>query len=136
MSQEILTPFQLTPSGGIALTTDPRVQAEQHVASLVSTNPGERVMLPGYGVSLASLVFAPNNLIVTQTITADVTKALAQWEPSIIVNSVAPASSQDPTTGVAMVSVDFQTGALPGTPGAAPQVATILVGGTVIEDGS
>jgi len=136
MSTEILQPFQLTSSGGIATTTDPGVEAVQHVTSLVSTNPGERVMVPGYGVALAALVFAPNDDLVTQTIESDVINALAAWEPSIIVNSVSPAPSLDPNQGVAMVNVDFQAGATPGAPGASVQTATILVGGTVISDGS
>lgn len=136
MSTEILTPFQLTPSGAIAVTTDPGVQAQQHVTSLVSTTPGERVMLPGYGVPLAALVFSPNDPVVVATIEQDVTAALAEWEPSIIVNSVSPAAGADPTQGVAMVNVDFQVGATPGAPGASVQTATILVGGTVIADGS
>lgn len=135
MSTEIRYPFQLTPSGAVATTQDPSVQAEQHVTSLVSTNPGERVMMPGYGVSLAALVFSPNNLAVAATIQADVTKALAAWEPSIIVNSVSPAAGQDPTTGTAMVNVDFQAGAQPGAPGAGTQTATIEVGGRVVIDG-
>ena len=135
MSTELLTPFQLTPSGAVAITTDPRMQAEQHVTSLVSTTPGERVMLPSYGVALAALVFAPNIPVVVATIEQDVTKALATWEPGIIVNSVSPAVSTDPTQGVAMVNVDFQAGAVPGAPGAAAQTVTILVGGVVIQGG-
>lgn len=134
MSSEILFPFQLTPSGAVALTTDPTVQAEQHVTSLVSTNPGERVMLPGYGVALSALVFTPNSTAVVQTVQRDVTQALAAWEPSIIVNGVSPAQGSDPTTGVAMVNVDFQVGATPGAPGAGVLMATALVGGTVISD--
>lgn len=134
MSTELVAPFQLTPSGGVAVTTDPRVQAQQHVTSLVSTNPGERVMLPGYGVPLAGLVFASNNPAVVSTIQNDVVQALAQWEPSISVNSVSPASGTDPTQGTAMVNVDFTAGATPGAPGAGVQTATILVGGTVVND--
>lgn len=136
MSTELLTPFQLTPSGAVAVTTDPGVQAQQHVTSLVSTNPGERVMLPAYGVPLASLVFASNDPVVVATIEQDVTNALAQWEPSIIVNSVSPAAGQDPSQGVAMVNVDFQAGATADAPGASVQTATILVGGQVISDDS
>ena len=134
MSTELQAPFQLTPSGGVATTTDPRVQAEQHVTSLVSTNPGERIMLPGYGVPLSALVFAPNDPIVIATIQSDVTNALAAWEPSIIVNSVSPAQGADPNEGIAMVNVDFQAGAIPGAPGAGLLTATILVGGEVIQD--
>lgn len=136
MSIEILVPFQLTASGGVATTTDPGLQAQQHVTSLVSTNPGERLTLPGYGVPLAALVFASNDPVVIATIEQDVTNALASWEPSIIVRSVSPAAGVDPAEGIAMVNVDFQAGATAGSPGAGVQTATVLVGGTVIADGS
>jgi phage baseplate assembly protein W len=127
-------PFSLTPSGSVAVTTDPGVQARQHVTSLVSTQPGERVMNPAYGVSLAALVFAGNVPAVVATIQRDVTQALARWEPSIQVNSVTPVAGTDPTQGVAMVNVDFQAGAQAGAPGAGIQTATIEVGGRVVND--
>lgn len=133
MSTELLAPFGLTPSGQVAVTDDPRVQARQHVTALVSTNPGERVMLPEYGVALSGLVFAPDNVVVAQTVQRDVTQALAAWEPGISVTSVIPAPGQDPTTGAAMVDVDFQQG-MTASPGAAVQTATILIGGQVISD--
>lgn len=136
MSTEILFPFQLTSSGAVATTADPNVQAEQHVTSLVSTTPGERPMLPGYGVALAALVFGSNDPVIVSTIQSDVTQALARWEPSINVLGVSPAAGQDPTQGVAMVNVSYQAGATPGAPGAGVSTATILVGGQVISDGS
>lgn len=135
MSQEILFPFQLNASGGIAVTEDPNVQAEQHVTSLVSTAPGERVMLPAYGVALEALVFGSNDPVIVATIQQDVTQALANWEPAIIVTGVSPAANADPSQGVAMVNVDYQAGATPGAPGSAVQTASILVGGTVIQNG-
>jgi phage baseplate assembly protein W len=134
MSVEIAFPFQLTASGSIAVTSDPGTQAQQHVTSLVSTQPGERVMQPGYGVSLNALVFAPNDPAVVTVIQQDVTAALAQWEPSLAVLSVSPAAGQDPTQGQAMVNVDYQIAAQPGQPGAGIHTATVLVGGAVISD--
>lgn len=134
MSTELVFPLALTPSGGVAVTTNPNVQAQQHVTSLVSTNPGERVMLPGYGVPLSALVFGSNDPVIVATIQSDVSNALAQWEPSIIVTSVSPAAGTDPTQGVAAVNVDFQTGAQPGSPGSGAQTVTLLVGGQAIQD--
>jgi phage baseplate assembly protein W len=135
MSVEIAFPFQLTGSGSIAVTSDPGVQAEQHVGALVSTQPGERVMQPGYGVSLNALVFSSNDPAVVSIVQQDVTRALAQWEPSLTVLSVSPAAGQDPTQGQAVVNVDYQIAAQPGQPGAGVQTATVLVGGDVIIDG-
>lgn len=134
MSQELLQPFQLTASGSVAVTADPQAQARQHVTALVSTSPGERVMLPGYGVPLESLVFASDDPVVVTMIQRDVAAALAQWEPGIQVTSITPAPGTDPTQGVAMVNVGFQAGAQPGAPGAGTQTATVLVGGTIIND--
>lgn len=136
MATEILFPFQLDASGSVATTSDPYVQAQQHVTSLVSTTPGERVMQPGYGVTLAALVFQPDNAALIQTIQRDVTSALATYEPTVQVNSVSPVPGNDPTMGQAMVNVDFTVGALPGQPGAGAQTATVLVGGQVISSGS
>jgi phage baseplate assembly protein W len=136
MSTEITQPFQLTPSGQVLATSNPNVQAEQHVTTLVSTQPGERVMQPTYGVSLNALVFAPNAPAVVTTIQQDVTNAVNTWEPSLTVNSVTPVPGTDPTLGQAAVTVDYTPGALPGAPGAGVFTATVLIGGAVISDGS
>lgn len=136
MSTEILAPFQLTSSGSVAVTQDPGIQAQQHVTSLVSTKPGERVMLSSYGVNLAALVFAPNDPAVITTIASDVTQAVNVWEPSLTVESVSPVPGQDPTQGQAMVNVNYSIASQPGQPGSSIQVATVLVGGDVITDGA
>lgn len=136
MSIEIAAPFQVNSSGSIATTTNPQVQAQQHVTSLVSTQPGERVMLPTYGVSLNALVFAPNDPAVVTTIRTDVTNAIAQWEPTLIVQSVTPVPGADPTQGQAAVNVDYTIAGTMNTPGVSVQTATVLVGGSVISDGS
>lgn len=136
MSTEILSPFQLTSSGSVAITTSPTVQANQHVQALVSTQPGERIMLPTYGVSLNALVFAPNDPAVINIVTQDVTAAIGTWEPSLTVNSVSPVPGNDPTTGQAQVNVDYSVGAQAGAPGSGIFTATVLVGGDVISDGS
>jgi uncharacterized protein len=106
------------------------------VSSLVSTVPGERVMLPTYGINLAGLVFAPNDPAVITTIQQDVTQAVNTWEPSLTVQSVQPVPGQDPTQGQAMVNVNYSIANASGQPGAAVQTATVLVGGDVITDGA
>jgi phage baseplate assembly protein W len=80
-------------------------------------------------------VFSSNDPAVVSIVQQDVTRALAQWEPSLTVLSVSPAAGQDPTQGQAVVNVDYQIAAQPGQPGAGVQTATVLVGGDVIIDG-
>jgi len=127
MRQEILIPFTLDPdTGKIMQTSDPDIQAMQHVSSLVCTEPGERVMHPDYGIPLSSYVFDPGASIVAQAIDKDVTQQMAQWEPSLTVVRITPSADED--FGVARVDVDFET-----SPEATryTQTATVYVGGVV-----
>ena len=132
MSFELLAPFQLNSSGSVATTSDPAVQAQQHVTSLVSTTPGERPMLPSYGVSLQALVFAPNDPAVVTVIQQDVVSAINTWEPSLTVKSVSPVPGSDPTQGQAAVNVDYVVAGQQGAPGSSVQTATVLVGGQIV----
>jgi phage baseplate assembly protein W len=129
MPVEILAPFTLDVTGQIATTSDPRVQAQQHIESLVSTNPGERVMLPDYGVPLKTYLFEPGENIVDQQMVKDITAQMTQWEPGINVLGITPVPNNQP--GLADVNVDWEF-----TPNitAALQTAIVQVGGTVVPD--
>ncbi len=50
---------------------------------LLSTRPGERIMLPGYGCSLETLLFEPINLTLTTNITDIIHTAILYYEPRI-----------------------------------------------------
>lgn len=130
MSTEIQTPFGLTPSGGVQATADPNVQAAQHVTALVSTTPGERAMLPTYGVDLTGRVFDPDDTVVATAIGQDVQDKMALFEPNIQVISAQPLVS-DTGEGFVNVDVQYALGAGP-TSVQQQQTATVLVGGTVI----
>jgi phage baseplate assembly protein W len=132
MSQEIVVPFALNPNGGIAATTDPGTQTAQHVNSLISTRPGERAMVPAYGVDLAGQLFGDQDEVATAVVN-DVTVAIQTWEPSVTVKSVTTAPGTDPTVGLTQVEVDYVTPASATTNPAAVSTATVLVGGTVVE---
>jgi Bacteriophage baseplate protein W len=128
MSIEILVPFALDQNGKVATTADPDLQAMQHVESLVATYPGERVMLPAYGIPLRDYMFAPGVSAVTARINNDVNSAMGAWEPSLTVRSITPTA--DELEGVSDIKVDFTRGAANTSP---VSTATVLVGGTVID---
>lgn len=128
MSTEIQTPFGLSPFGSVTATSDPNVQAQQHIESICSTMPGERVMRPTYGVPLQKYVFSPGADMVANEINRDVTSQLAAWEPAINVLSVTPVAND--SFGVANVSVDFS---LNPAATSSSNVATVSLGGTVTE---
>jgi phage baseplate assembly protein W len=68
---------------------------EQSIHIILSTNPGERIMLPGFGCPLQKFVFKPLTTS-TQTLIEDaIRSALMNYEPRIIVNEVASVMNPD-----------------------------------------
>ena len=129
---EILYPFQLAQNGGIATTGDsPNLEAQQHVDSLVSTSQGERVMLPTYGVDVASNLFSNSASAVAAGLTTDVQAAMAQWEPAIQVLNVTPMYS-DVQEGIVDIEVDYSVG-LAQVNANNVNIASVMVGGQVIQ---
>jgi len=122
-------PFGLTPSGQVRVTSDPNQIANEHVTALIGTFPGERVMLPDYGVNFPSYLFAPDIVAQSDIISLSVTQAVNQWEPTIILDSVTPdATFSD--VGIVSIGVKFSLSNNPSlTP---PQIATVEVGGRVV----
>ena len=55
---------------------------------LLSTRPGERIMVPGYGCSLESLLFESINLTLTTQITELIRTAILYYEPRIDLENV------------------------------------------------
>lgn len=127
---ELAAPFGLTPSGAIAVLTTPADQAQAHLTALVSTAPGERVMVPAYGVPLASLLFGDTAADVVMQVGNDVRAAITQWEPAINLTDVRMDVSDTPE-GMAAVTVEYSPGALV-TSTATVSTATVLVGGTIV----
>lgn len=128
MTTEISIPFTLDVNGHVATTEVQYVQSDQHVSSLVSTSPGERVMLPDYGIPLKTYLFDPGADFVDSLIIVDVRAQMNLWEPSLTITSITPLPS-DSAGGLAAVNVSWEN-----TPVMSPlgQNAVKLVGGTVV----
>lgn len=134
MSTEILTPFGLDQSGSISITTDPNVQTNQHVETLVSTEPGERVMLPEYGIDTFGKVFAADDEIVDTELINAVTSQMAAWEPNVNVIAIKSVPMAGYPTGFATVEVDWSPVAVQIPNSIGVVTATVLVGGTIVEN--
>ncbi len=132
MPSEIAVPFRLSTTFGIQAITNTDQQVHQHVISLVSTDPGERVMLPGYGVRLASLLFEEVDSIGVENINDQVGSALKDWEPGVLLHNAIPVKGN---TGEVRVDVDYARRESGSTDisGARVNLARILVGGEVKE---
>ena len=127
---EIQIPFHLDVHGNVATTSDPGVQQMQHVASLVKTYPGERVMRPNYGIPLRDYVFASGTDFVSHEINKEVTSQMSKWEPSIQVTNIEPVLDEA-SQGVVSLNVTFNGPG--GNVTGVKNTAVVYVGGKVIE---
>jgi phage baseplate assembly protein W len=124
-------PFQLTPQGSIATTSDPNEIANNRVRCLIGTVPGDRVMQSTYGVNVPSYLYTPDIIDETDLLAQDIGQALSKWEPSITITDVIPVTTRA-DVGISEVNVEFT---LSSDPALTPvQTATVLVGGTVVNN--
>lgn len=82
-STEIRVPFDIGPNGGVAFTTDPVVQAVQHLISIIGTNPPERPMRPAYGTGAQDRLFDIDDPVDQTELVSDIREAVRVWAPEI-----------------------------------------------------
>jgi phage baseplate assembly protein W len=75
-------PLQVTPRGAIALSSEEQ-KIEESILLILSTAPGERLMLPDFGCGIHDLVFATNSADTAGRVVTEVREALILWEPRI-----------------------------------------------------
>lgn len=68
----------------------------QSVITILDTEPGERIMLPGFGCGLRRYLMAPNNVTTRTAMVDDVRSALETWEPRIQLLRVEATTDDDP----------------------------------------
>lgn len=69
----------------------------QSVETVLDTEPGERVMLPEFGCGLRRYLMQPNTLSTRTSMREDITAALQQWEPRILLTNVTVTPGEDPS---------------------------------------
>jgi uncharacterized protein len=94
-------PFRIA-NGGVATSSDAQ-KLEDNIAHLLLTTVGERAMLRDYGGGLRQLLHDPNNDAMRAIVQHQVAKAIATYEPRVIVQTVSV--TQD--DGVLTVNVQF-----------------------------
>jgi phage baseplate assembly protein W len=78
----------------------------ESIRIVLTTEPGERVMLPAFGAGLRAFLFEPNVPSTHRLMEERVTFALRRWEPRIAVESVAVRPHPD-DLGRAVVTIRF-----------------------------
>jgi phage baseplate assembly protein W len=99
-------PLQVTPRGAIA-TASAEVRIEESIFLILSTAPGERLMLPDFGCGIHEQVFASNDTGTIARVVDLVRRALVKYEPRIDVLSVS-ADTADGQPNLLLIRVDYR----------------------------
>ena len=83
--------FRFTPNlntGDISIQTD-NDAIKQSIINILTTNQGERPFLPSFGSDLLSYPLFENfNSVTRETLRQNITFAIENWEPRVVVNSI------------------------------------------------
>jgi phage baseplate assembly protein W len=82
-------PLAADHTGSIRLS-DPVADLDRSIEIVLMTAPGERLMRPEFGCRIWELLFEPVTAGLLGLIAEAVRRALSQWEPRIVVESVDP----------------------------------------------
>jgi phage baseplate assembly protein W len=101
--QGIGFPPRLGADGRMAWSSGPD-NIREAITVILSTQPGERLMLTDFGGKLRAFLFEPNTVATRQRIQEEIQNALTLWEPRITVQAVSvDPASDDPRAAVATI---------------------------------
>jgi hypothetical protein len=96
-------PFRVGPDGRVAWSEGDQ-NIRESIATILGTEPMERVMLPTFGGGLRAVLFEPNTATTRTRIQEAITSALTVWEPRVAVQSVTvEADPADPQSAIATI---------------------------------
>ncbi len=99
-------PIRINGRGGFSLVSDEQNVAES-IWVVLSTAPGERIMMPAFGCGIHEYVFAPNNAGTRGAIAYQIQQALMRWEPRIDVIDVR-ANADPGQPNLLLVQIDYR----------------------------
>lgn len=94
LGQGLSFPPRLGPDGRMAWSAGTE-NVRECLRVVLTTDPGERVMLPGFGAGLRTFLHEPNTPATHRLIEERVLRALDRWEPRVRVESVTVAADPD-----------------------------------------
>ena len=90
---------------GRVVWSEGETNIRESIKVILLTELGERLHLPEFGGGLNRFLFEPNTATTRQLIRDRITKALAEWEPRIVVQSVeVEPDAQDPQAAIATIN--------------------------------
>jgi uncharacterized protein len=80
-------PLACNDRGALPVAEGPE-KVRQSIAILLDTEPGERLMRPGFGCGLRRYLMQPNTTATRSAMQRDIEQALRNWEPRIVTERV------------------------------------------------
>jgi len=103
--QGLALPLQAGEGGALALADGPE-KVRQAIAIILDTEPGERLMLPGFGCGLRRFLMQPNSSATRAAMQREIESALKTWEPRIRLDGVLVSPADDPS--MVLVQIAYQ----------------------------
>jgi len=88
-------PFHMNSEDGIALTKTMMDVIKQNFKNLVLTNPGERVMIPEFGVGIKRFLFELNNQETLGRVKSRISDQAKKYLPYISISDIKTISDPD-----------------------------------------
>jgi phage baseplate assembly protein W len=81
-------PLQIDQIDGYALTKNFKQVAQQNLKMLILTNPGERIMIPEFGVGIKTYLFENATQITFDTIEENIRQQVRVYLPYITIDNI------------------------------------------------
>ena len=94
-------PLTVDADDGYKMVRNYRPLVRQNLLNLLFTNPGERVMMPRFGVGINRMLFEFGNSPIVDTVMADIVLQAGQYLPYITIEDIT--LNQKDTTAGSMV---------------------------------
>jgi phage baseplate assembly protein W len=103
--QGLALPLLPDVSGALTVADGPE-KVRQSIAIILDTEPGERVMRPGFGCGLRRFLMQPNTTATRAAMQREIETSLNAWEPRIKLDSVNVTPGNDPS--LVLVQISYQ----------------------------
>jgi len=81
-------PVTYTDGNGYFSKMSSKKLYQRNISQLIKTTPGERVMLPDYGINLKKYLFQPKSSYLFNTIRSDIRNVLTKYASWVIVENI------------------------------------------------
>jgi phage baseplate assembly protein W len=109
-------PLNIGPIDGYNLNISFRQMAQQNLKMVIMTNPGERIMIPEFGVGIRTYLFENSTQATFDTIEDKIRQQVGRYLPYISIETIQFGSSEtgfnmseiDPSTTSSFVSIQIK----------------------------